>query len=176
MLDRLEVERRGPSLQALFRPAWRARPLMLRSLVHGVLVFAAVLSGALTLDRASSPRRDGADVRGEAWGAKVPPSGTEANPLFPSSSVSVPQLRVRGTMPEPVLKWQGEGSVFLETVVARDGSVSAVTLIEGDSEEARALADALRHERFVPARVGGRSVAVSFYRLFSRMEVRPRPT
>jgi len=176
VLDRIEVERRGASLQALFRPAWRARPLMVPSLFHGVLVFATVLSGALMLHRATNPPGDSADVRGEVWGSKLPPSGTEANPLFPSSNVSVPQLRARGAMPEPFLKWQGEGSVFLETVVARDGSVSAVTLIEGDSEEARALADALRHERFVPARVGGRPVAVSFYRLFSRMEVRARPT
>lgn len=174
VLVRLEVERRGPSLQALFRPAWRARPLMVPSLVHGVLVFAVVLSGALALDRAVTPKSDSADVRGGAWGVKLAPSGTEANPLFPSSNVAVPQLRARGPMPEPFLRWQGEGSVFLETVVARDGSVSAVTLIEGDSVEARALADALRHERFEPARLRGRPVAVSFYRLFSRMEVRAR--
>jgi len=173
VLDRLEVERRGASLQALFRPAWSVRPLIVPSLLHGALVFAVVLSGVLTLDRAVTPRDDSAAARG-GWSNKLAPSGTEANPLFPSSNVAVPQLRARGIMPEPILRWQGEGSVFLETVVARDGSVSAVTLIEGDSEEARALADALRHERFVPARVGGRPVAVSFYRLFSRMEVRGR--
>jgi hypothetical protein len=147
--------------------------LIVPSLLHGALVFAVVLSGVLTLDRAVTPRDDSAATRG-GWTTKLAPSGTEANPMFPSSKVAVPQLRARGTMPEPFLRWQGEGSVFLETVVARDGSVSAVTLIEGDSEEARALADVLRHERFVPARVGGRPVAVSFYRLFSRMEVRGR--
>jgi anti-sigma factor RsiW len=174
VLDRLEVERRGASLQALFRPAWSARPLIVPSLFQGALVFVVVLSGALTLDRAVTPRDDSAATRG-AWSAKLAPSGTEANPLFPSSGVAVPQLRARGQMPEPFLKWQGEeASVFLETVVARDGSVSAVTLIEGDSEEGRVLADALRRERFVPARVGGRPVAVSLYRLFSRMEVRGR--
>jgi hypothetical protein len=173
VLDRLEVERRGASLQALFRPAWSARPLILPSLLHGALLFAVVLSGVLTLDRAATPRADSAAARG-GWGIKLAPSGTEANPLFPSSDVAVPQLRARGAMPGPLLEWPGEGSVFLETVVARDGSVSAVTLIEGDSKEARVLAEALRLERFVPARVGGRPVAVSFYRLFSRMEVRGR--
>jgi hypothetical protein len=96
--------------------------------------------------------------------------------MFTSSGVQAPQLSGRGSTAEPFLSPQGEGSVFLETVVARDGSVSAVNLIEGDSEEARALAEVLRHERFVPARVGGRPVAVSLYRLFSRMEVRARST
>ena len=152
---------------------WSGVVLLNRNLPLILLSVMLRLSGALTLDRAVTPRDDSAATRG-GWTTKLAPSGTEANPMFPSSNVAVPQLRARGTMPEPFLRWQGEGSVFLETVVARDGSVSAVTLIEGDSEEARALADVLRHERFVPARVGGRPVAVSFYRLFSRMEVRGR--
>lgn len=174
VMDRLEVEGRGPGLQLLFRPAWRTRPLMLPSLVHGALLFAVVLSGTLTLNRAATPRGELADLRGQ-WGGKAAPSGTEANPMFPSSNVSVPKLRARGPVPEPFLG-SGEGSVFLETVVARDGSISAVTLIDGDSVEGRALAGWLWHERFEPVRVGGRAVAVSLYRLFSRMEVRPRRT
>ena len=56
-------------------------------------------------------------------------------------------------------------------VVARDGSVSAVTVIGGDSELARPVVDALRRERYEPARFRGRPVAVSIYRLISRMEV-----
>lgn len=96
--------------------------------------------------------------------------------MLPSSNVSAPQVRDRGSMPEPFLQWQGEGNVFFETVVARDGSVSAVNLIGKNSEEARALADALLKERFEPARVGGRPVAVSVYRLFSRLEVRAHRT
>ncbi len=176
VLDRSEVERRGASLQMLFRPAWRSRPLMLPSLLQGAVVVAVVLSGALSLDRLATPSGESAGPAGTAWGPKVPASGTEANPLFPSSGVVSPQPRGNGPLPGPFLSAQGEGSVFLETVVARDGSVSAVNLIEGDSEEARALADVLRLERFVPARVGGRPVAVSLYRLFSRMEVRARRT
>ncbi len=65
-----------------------------------------------------------------------------------------------------------EGTLFLETVVARDGSVSAITLLDGDSERARPLLDALRRERFEPVRFRGRPVAVSVYRLISCMEVR----
>jgi hypothetical protein len=64
-----------------------------------------------------------------------------------------------------------EGTLFLETVVARDGSVSMVTLLGGDSEHARPVVDALRRERFEPVRLHGRPVAVSVYRLISRLDV-----
>ena len=56
-------------------------------------------------------------------------------------------------------------------MVARDGSVSAVTVLGGDSELARPVVDALRRERYEPGRFRGRPVAVSIYRLISRMEV-----
>ena len=48
---------------------------------------------------------------------------------------------------------------------------SAVTVLGGDSELARPVVDALRRERYEPARFRGRPVAVSIYRLISRMEV-----
>lgn len=175
VMHRIEVERRGPGLQLLFRPFWKARPLMLPSLLHGAFVFAVVLAGALALERHAGP----AALVGLAAGAaevRWPASGTEANPMFPSAVVAVPRLRDRATVPDGLLFSPGEGSVFLETVVARDGSVSAVTLIDGDSAEAQALAAALRLERFEPTRVDGRPVAVSLYRLFSRMEVRAHQT
>ena len=47
-----------------------------------------------------------------------------------------------------------------------------VTLLNGDSRQARPLLDALRQERFEPGRLRGRPVAVSVYRLISRMDVR----
>jgi class 3 adenylate cyclase len=65
-----------------------------------------------------------------------------------------------------------EGTIFLETVVARDGSVSAVTLLTGDRLLAQPLLDALRQQKFEPVRLRGRPVAVSVYRLISRMDVR----
>ncbi len=173
VMDLIEMERRGPGLQLLFRSPWKARPLFMASLLHATFVFALVLSGVLTLDRRGTERPDPGLG---AWEAQLAPSGTEANPLFPSALVEVPQLRARGEVPEPFLLAAGESSVFIETVVGRDGRVSAVTLIEGDSEAAEALAVALKAERFEPTRVRGRPVAVSLYRLFSRMEVRGRST
>lgn len=171
VLDRLEVETRGPGLALLFRPAWAARPLMLPSLVPAALVLVSVLAGVVALDQ--DPRQLSAVVRGEGWEPRGPASGTEANPLFPSSSVTVPRVRTRDPRPADVLaRMGGEGTLFLETVVARDGSVSAVTLLQGDSEQAQPFLDALRRERFEPARLRGRPVAVSVYRLISRMEVR----
>jgi hypothetical protein len=114
-----------------------------------------------------------------AWNSDsgFPPSGTEGNPLLLSGGVSVPRVREpRGPFAEDLLAAMGEGSLFLETVVARDGSVSNVTVLEGDREQARPFVDALRRERFEPGRYRGRPVAVSVYRLISRMEVRPPVT
>ena len=141
------------------------------ALAGGVLLF-AVLSTAIRLDydpRALALARlhglvgDGAQRA--AW-------GTEANPAFPAAGVSVPRVRGGDGLSERLLATTGEGSVFVETVVARDGSVSEVTLLDGDSAQAAPLIDALRRERFEPGRFRGRPVAVSLYRLISRMEVR----
>ena len=85
------------------------------------------------------------------WDALLPPSGSEGNPLFTSSEVSAPRVRSGETVPRYLLDQAGEGSLFVETVVARDGSVSAVTVLGGDSELARPVVDALRRERYEPA-------------------------
>lgn len=176
VLDRIEVERRGPGLQLLFRPAWRSRPQLVPSLVPAVFLLALAIGAAVALDSGSLPRGDFARVGSGHWRAPLPASGTEANPLLPSAEVALPQPRTGGARPQAMLPAGSESSFFFETVVARDGSVSSVELIDGDTGEAEALADTLRHERFEPARVGGRPVAVSLYRLFSRMEVRARST
>ena len=173
VLDRLELERRGPGLALIFRRRGAARPLILPSLLPAALILIAVVGGALVLDRATDPGplpevtlRAG----GETWGRSAP-SGSEANPLFPSAAVTAP--RARGVaVPDSVLTDMAEGSLFVETVVARDGSVFAVTLLDGDSRQAGPLLRALRQERFEPGRLGGRPVAVSVYRLISRMDVR----
>ncbi len=55
--------------------------------------------------------------------------------------------------------------------MARDGTVSTVTVIQGDAEEAAPLLAALRQQRFEPALYRGRPVAVSVYRLISSMDV-----
>jgi len=172
VLDRLELERRGPGLALIFRRSGAARPLILPSLLPAALILLVVLGGALALDRATDPGPlPEVAVRGggEGWGRSAP-SGSEGNPLFPSATVTAP--RTRGTtFPDQVLTDMAEGSLFVETVVARDGSVFTVTLLNGDSRQARPLLDALRQERFEPGRLRGRPVAVSVYRLISRMDV-----
>src|SRR5213076_2369145 len=106
-----------------------ARPLMLPSLVPAALVVFSVLTGALVLDRV--PDRLPA-VRlvssSSSWADMLPPSGTEANPLFAMSEVSPPRVRSGEIVPSYLLDNRAQGTVFIETVVARDGSVSAVTV------------------------------------------------
>ena len=172
ILDRLEVESRGPGLALLFRPSWAARPLILPSLLPAALVLLALLLGLLAVGRRPQALVADGRVHGEAWGAREPLAGTEGNPLFPSAEVALPRPRPGHALPERLLADMGEGTLFLETVVARDGRVSTVTLLEGDSEQARPLVEALRLSRFEPVRVRGRAVAVSVYRLISRQDVR----
>jgi hypothetical protein len=107
---------------------------------------------------------------GESW-ARLAPAGTEANPLFASEGVSAPRVRSGRPVPDALLH-MSEGSLFIETVVARDGTVSTITVVDGDALRAAPLVEALRRERFEPARFRGRPVAVSLYRLISRMEIR----
>lgn len=169
VLDRLELERgRGPGL-AVFRSFLAARPLILPSLIPAVLVLVAVLSGAVLLD--AGRQRSSFRFTGASWDAKGGDSGTESNPLFPSADVSLPRARGTRALGVAIGDFRGEGSFFLETVIARDGTVSAVTLLDGDSRQARPIVDALRRERFEPVRLNGRRVAVSVYRLISRLEV-----
>lgn len=172
VFDRLDMEGRQPGLSLLARPFGAARPLILPSLVPAAFVVVAVLSGAVALDRVPHPVVSTRITDSESnWDALVPPSGSEANPLFTSSEVSPPRVRSAEIVPRYLLDHPGEGSVFVEAVVARDGSVSAVTVLGGDSELARPVVDAMRRERYEPARFRGRPVAVSIYRLISRMEV-----
>ncbi|HUG52813.1 MAG TPA: hypothetical protein VMR21_04405 [Vicinamibacteria bacterium] len=172
VFDRLDMERRQPGLSMLFRPFGAARPLILPSLVPAVAVLVVVLSGALALDRGPATGAAAhAPASGPGWGPALPASGTESNPLFETSEVSSPRVRSGQAVPQYLLDHPGPGTLFLETVVARDGSVSAVNVIGGDSEAARPVVDALRRERYEPGRFRGRVVAVSIYRLISRMEV-----
>ncbi len=145
VLDRIEVESRGPGLALLFRSSRKARPLMVPSLLPAALVLAAVLGGV-------------------AW--LLAP---EAEPLPPVAEVSLPRLSV------PVLADDfippREDSLFFETVVTRDGRVAQVTLLDGRVADAGPMINALQRERFVPAQYRGRPVAGSVYRLISRMDV-----
>src|SRR5262249_49506823 len=172
VFDRLDMEGRQPGLSLLFRPLGAARPLMLPSLVPAVFVLMAVVTGALALDRAPAPAPLARTVaRSEAWADYLRPSGTESNPLFPTSEVSWPRMRSAETVPRYLLDHPGQGTVFVETVVARDGSVSAVNVLGGDSSLPLPVVEAMWRERYEPGRFRGRPVAVSIYRLIAHMDV-----
>ena len=91
VLDRLEVESRGPGLALLFRPFWKTRPLIFPSLLPAAALLVVVLAAALALDRDAEPLPT-VITRGAEWGP-TGPSGTESNPLFLSSEVSAPRVR-----------------------------------------------------------------------------------
>jgi hypothetical protein len=171
VFDRLEVESRGPGLALVFRSVLATRPLIWPSLVTASLLLAVVLTGALALDRPRSLQRIVAAAE-DTWPAvRTPAWGTEGNPALPFAGVAVPQV-LSGYSSADLLGDTGEGTLFFATVVARDGSVSTVTLIDGDKEQARPVLDALRQQRFEPVQFRGRPVAVSVYRLISRLDVR----
>lgn len=174
VLDRLDVESRGPGLALLFRSALAARPLILPSLAPAALVLMAVLASALALDRDPRPEERIAGGSGAPWALRLPASGTEGNPLLLGAGVSLPQVRSSSTgLTADMAADLGDATLFVETVVARDGSVSMVRLLDGDSERAEPVLDVLRRERFEPGRFRGRPVAVSVYRLISSLEVWP---
>ncbi len=161
----IETEARRPALLSLYRGFSAARPLILPSLVPAMLVLVTILAGALALDPGPLPE---VHLAVGAWGA-TPASGTETNPL-PLAGVDLPRVRTAVDLPPELLARRGE--LFVETVVGRDGSVADVTVIHGDITGRQAIVDALRRQQFEPVRYRGRPVAVSVYRLISRVEVR----
>ena len=169
VLDRLEMETeaRRPALAGLFRGFAAARPLMLPSLVPAGLILVSVLAGVLALDPGPLPE---VHLAPGAWGV-VPASGTEGNPLFPAEGISLPRETAALDLSPEFLAGQGDGSVFVETVVARDGTVAGVTVLQGSAEPEGELVKALREQRYEPVHYRGRPVAVSVYRLISRVSV-----
>jgi len=160
VLDRIEVESRGPGLALLFRPFWASRPLMLPSLLHASLIVAALLTSALAVDAWSVRRQRDARVAAEA----VRASGL----LFGGPMRKVQSADALADH----LTTAGPGDVFVETVIGSDGRVLDVRLIGGDRERAQPLIDALREERFEPASVAERGPSVvSIYQLISYSDV-----
>ncbi|HEY5000194.1 MAG TPA: energy transducer TonB, partial [Usitatibacter sp.] len=123
------------------------------------------------LDRAPDPLPPVRAANRAEGAAVIPSSSPESDPLFSMAEVSPPRVRSSDGVPLYLLDHPGQDTLFVEAVVASDGSVSAVTVIGGDSKLARHVVDAMRRERYEPARFRGRPVAVSIYRLISRMEV-----
>jgi len=168
VLAGLEVETRGPGLRLLFRRFGAARPFIVPSLLPAAVLLLLVLGAAIVLDsegsRIPTPRT-------AVW-PNVSASGTETNPLFPSAEIGMPHEHDGGRLSaDALMSTPGGGALFLETVVARDGTVAQVTVLHGDAAGSEPLIDALRRQTYEPARYRGRPVAVSVYRLISRHEV-----
>ena len=154
VLDRLEMERRGPGLALLFRPYGAARPLMVPSLLHAAFFLVLAFGLGIAFQRPPTGPTPWTQAGDDAW----------------PEVVQVGRLR-HADLAEALLADGNEGSLFLETRVARDGSVASVKLLDGDAMQAAPVIEALRRERFEPTRLRGLPVAVSVYRLVSRLEV-----
>ncbi len=162
--ERLELEARKPAVRHLLRPG---RPL-LRPRFAPVAVAAFCL---MALPILMVPVRPTVPAPAGALGF-----GSESQPLSLSSDVLAPRLTQSASLDDALAGAPADRSWFVETVVTRDGRVSAVRVLGGDAAYAAPLADALRQERFEPGRFQGRPVAVSLYRLISRTEVRAPST
>ena len=158
VMTRVEVESRGPGLALLFRPTWKARPLIVPSLVTAALVFVCALAGAIMLDAVPRRLQDRFTLG----------RGIDGSPLV-LLELDAPRLEAPALADDFVPS--REDSHFFETVVMRDGRVAGVTLLDGHAADAGRLMNALLRERFEPAHYRGRPVAVNVYRLISRLDV-----
>jgi len=160
VLDRIEVESRGPGLALLFRPVWAARPLMLPSLLHASLIVAALLTSALAVDAWSVRRQRDARLAAEAVRTSRLLFGGPLRKVHTTAALA------------DRLSSGGPGDVFVETVIGADGTVLDVRLIDGDQKRAQPVIDALLEERFEPTPVPDRGpAAVSIYQLISYSDV-----
>jgi anti-sigma factor RsiW len=154
VLDRLEMERRGPGLALLFRSPGSARPLMVPSLFHAAFLLLGGVGLSLALQHPT-------------------PGPTAFTPVMSEGLPEVVRVSrvTHAAFADGLLTEGEEGSLFFETRLARDGRVAAVTLLQGDAAQAAPVMEALRRERFEPTRLRGLPVAVSVYRLVSRLDV-----
>jgi anti-sigma factor RsiW len=156
VLDRLEVETRGPGLALLFRAPWAARPLMLPSLLHASLLVATLLMSALAIDSWH--------VRGDRDAYRVVVARAEAL----RTARQTPVRKLRGSAALAVSSAGADG-FFVETLIGPGGNVLDVRLIGGDTARAAPLIHAMRQERFEPA--PERGAALSIYQLISATDV-----
>jgi hypothetical protein len=177
VLDRLEVESRGPGLALLFRSAWAARPLMFPSLLPAAMVLVCTL-GLIFMVGGRDIRAYHETSQGHADAFEMSyASGTDLDPFMPVAGVSLPHPAGGGIFVEETLALRPLETepIFMETTVTRDGRVRNPVLLQGDSHLARSLLQAMRMQQFVPAQDDGRPVAVRTYRLYESVEVRGGP-
>jgi hypothetical protein len=161
VLDRVEVESRGPGLALLFRSARAARPLMFPSVLPAALVLLCSSSVVLLMGAR--------DVRSYN---EAHASGSDTDPLSPGEGASSPQT-ASDIFVDYQLSLMPSQSLFVETVVAPDGRVLNVTLLEGDSYRAAPILKEMRYQRYMPGlSEQGEPVKMRAYRLFDSVEVR----
>jgi hypothetical protein len=148
VLARLEVETRGPGLRLLFRSGFDQRPLIAPCLLGASAFLAAIVLSLTFVWRPALP-----SVPVLAW-------------------LDIPTVRERGVAPSD-LGQAHEGNVFIETVIGPDGRVARMRVLAGNGEGARPLMAALSRDRYDPATLRGRPVAVSLFRLVSHVDVFP---
>lgn len=172
VLDRLEVESRGPGLALLFRSAWAARPLMFPSMVPAAVVLMFTL-GLIVLVGGRDIRFYHAAAQKHGHAAAYA-SGADHDPFMPVAGVSLPHPTGGGYFIEEALALSSleQQPIFLEAIVTRDGRLRNPRLLQGDSHLARPLIEAMQYQQFVPAQDDGEPVAVRTYRLFDSVEVR----
>jgi len=172
VLDRLEVENRGPGLALLYRSTWAARPLMVPSFLPAALVLICTLSTVLMLGaRDLRIYHESGQGHGLAWDF-AHAAGTNADPLSPVAGVSSPQT-ASDIFVDYQLALMPEHSLFVEAVVARDGRVLGLFVLEGDSRRAAPILKEMRYQRYSPGlSEDGLPVAMRAYRLFDSVEVR----
>jgi hypothetical protein len=160
VLDRLEIESRGPGLALLFRSAWAARPLFLPSVLPAALILVCTLSTVLMM---------GARDLRSTTAARTGPSG---NPFARVEPYMVPRSAADIFLDEQLVGL-AEQNFFIETLVGQDGRVSQVNLIDGDSQMAAPILYQLRRQRVSPGRDDdGRPITARAFRLYTAMEVR----
>jgi hypothetical protein len=166
VLDRMEVESRGPGLALLFRSALGGRPFMVPSLLPASLVVLSTLSAIFMVGDHDMQALSASTT------AAMGPFGSDSNPSSPSGDV-IPKNPNDNIFLDVELLRLEEQTIFVETGVAKDGSVSWTRLLEGDQKTAAPILKELRLERCVPGRDGdGRPVAMRAFHLISAIEVR----
>jgi hypothetical protein len=164
VLDRLEVESRGPGLALLFRSALSARPLMVPSVLPAALVAVCMLSGIFMVGA-----RDLATAQART---PMPAIASTATEDYLVSQAADAERSPDIFVDEQFVKMQGQEDLFMETFVTLDGRVWA-KLIEGDSTTAAPIMRELTSQRTVPARSeDGKPMTLRTFRLISAVDVR----
>jgi TonB family protein len=97
-----------------------------------------------------------------AWNEIEQNSAVQTAPLRVASEIMTSRVltRVEPIYPEEARREGKQGTIWIDTVIAADGTVKRAQAISGDELLAQAAADAVRQWRFEPYRATGRALEV----------------